>query len=104
MKDLHGVFTAFREEFPEVYAKHEALGGEIHDKSGPLPQKTRWLVKIGISAASGHERALETHIAKARASGATDEEIKHALLLLISTTGFPSFMRAYAVFKAMQSG
>ena len=32
----------------------------------------------------------------------TDEEIKHALLMLITTTGFPTFMEAYAVFKKMK--
>jgi len=32
----------------------------------------------------------------------TDEEIKHALLLLIQTTGFPTFMEAYSVFKEMK--
>jgi AhpD family alkylhydroperoxidase len=103
MEDIHAIFSQFKKEFPQVYAKHEALGREVHENSGPLPEKTRWLIKIAVSGACDHKRALETHIAKALASGATDEEIKHALLLLISTNGFPAFMKAYAVFKSMGS-
>lgn len=101
MKDLHEIFTEFKKDFPRVYADHEALGKEIHEKSGPLPEKSRWLIKIAISGASHRLIALETHIMKAREAGITDEEIKHVLLMLITTTGFPAFMEAYTVFKKM---
>ncbi len=99
MKDIHDLFTKFKEDFPQVYAGYEKLGLEIHDKSGPLPEKVRWLMKIAISGASRHLIALETHIAKAKEAGATEEEIKHTLLLLLQTTGFPNFMESYGVFK-----
>jgi 4-carboxymuconolactone decarboxylase len=101
MKDLHEDFSSFKEDFPQVYAGHEQLGLEIHEKSGPLPERTRWLLKIVISGASRHLSALETHFAKAKAAGVTDEEIKHALLLLMQTTGFPNFMEAYRIFNRM---
>lgn len=103
MKDLHKIFTEFKNDFPEVYADNEALGKEIHEKSGPLPDKSRWLIKIAISGASHHLIALETHIMKAKEAGVTDEEIKHVLLMLIPTTGFPTFMEAYTVFKKMKA-
>ena len=32
MEDIHNIFTRFKEEFPEIYARHEALGKEIHEK------------------------------------------------------------------------
>ena len=101
MEDLHKIFTKFREEFPGVYSDHEALGKEIHERSGPLTEKTCWLIKVAISGASRHELALETHILKAREAGATDAEIKHVLLLLIQTAGFPTFMEAYSVFDRL---
>ncbi len=97
MKDIHEIFTTMKEEFPMVYDRYEALGEEIHEKSGPLPEKVRWLIKIAVSATGGHRRALETHIVKGREAGLTEAEIKHALLLLIPTVGFPAFMEAYAV-------
>jgi alkylhydroperoxidase/carboxymuconolactone decarboxylase family protein YurZ len=102
MRDVHEAFTRFKAEFPKVYADYEALGKEIHEKSGPLPEKVRWLLKIAISGASGHKKALETHIYKGRESGLTDDEIGYALLLLIQTKGFPTFMRAYEVFRNMK--
>ena len=42
MKDMHEIFTRFKQEFPEVYAKYEALGQEIHEHAGPLDEKSRW--------------------------------------------------------------
>jgi 4-carboxymuconolactone decarboxylase len=101
MKDLHEVFTMFKKDFPAVNKGQDALGKVIHEKSGPLPEKVRWLIKVAISGASGHEIALETHIARAREAGATEDEIKHALLLIIQTTGFPTFMEAYSTYKKM---
>jgi 4-carboxymuconolactone decarboxylase len=102
MKELHEIFRKFKEDFPQVYAGHEQLGIEIHEKSGHLPEKMRWLLKIAISGASRHLSALETHIAKGKEAGVTDDEIKHTLLLLMQTTGFPTFMEAYGVFKKME--
>ena len=40
MKDLHPIFTKFKKEFPGIHAKNEALGREIHEASGPLPDRT----------------------------------------------------------------
>ena len=99
MKDVHEAFTVFKKDFPSVYEGHEALGRVIHEQSGPLSNKVRWLIKVAISGASGHAIALETHILRAREAGATEEEIKHALLLIIQTTGFPMFMEAYSTYK-----
>ena len=102
MEDIHQIFSQFKKEFPEVHQQHEALGKAVHEKGGPLPEQSRWLIKIAISAGCGHKRALETHIQKARDAGVGEDEIKHALLLLIPTTGFPAFMKSYAVFKAIK--
>jgi 4-carboxymuconolactone decarboxylase len=102
MNEIHEVFKKFKNEFPSINEAHEALGKEIHENAGPLPEKIRWLMKVAISGASGHSRALETHIAKATDAGATDAEIMQTLLLLIQTTGFPNFMEAYSVFINMR--
>ncbi|MEA3506747.1 MAG: carboxymuconolactone decarboxylase family protein [Elusimicrobiota bacterium] len=85
MKDIHKIFTEFKEEFPEVYEKHAGLGKEVHMESGPLDGRTRWLIKIAISGGSRHHRALETHIKKARKSGAAEQEIKQVILMLMTT-------------------
>ena len=101
MEDVHKIFSQFKEDFPEIHEKHEALGREVHEKGGPLDEKSRWLIKIAISGACNHKRALETHIRKAMAAGIDEDEIKHALVLLIPTAGFPAFMKSYAVLKSI---
>jgi 4-carboxymuconolactone decarboxylase len=95
MRDVHEIFTTFKNEFPEIAACHEQMGKEIHVNGGPLDEKTRALLKVAISGASGHLRALETHSLAARQAGASEQEITHTLLLLIPTCGFPTFMEAY---------
>jgi 4-carboxymuconolactone decarboxylase len=95
---LHG----FQERVSPVNTQYEALGREIHETGGPLPEKVRWLIKVAVSAASQHRLSLETHIAKAREAGATEAEIAHALLMVMQTTGFPTFMESYSVFKNMK--
>lgn len=102
MNDLHEILTELKKDFPQVYADYEKLGKQIHEKSGPLSESTRWLIKVAISGASHRLIALETHIMKAREAGVTDDQIKHSLLMLIPTTGFPTFMEAYNVFKKMK--
>jgi 4-carboxymuconolactone decarboxylase len=102
MKDIHEALSMLKKECPKIYRRHEALGREIHENGGPLPEKVRWLIKIAVSAAADHRVALQTHILKGREAGLTDEEILHALLLLIPTTGFPTFMEAYSEFKALK--
>lgn len=99
MKDQHGIYTEFRAEFPEILEKNEALGQYVHEHGGPLDDKTRWLIKLGISAAGHHQTAVSTHVLRAREAGATEAEILHALLLVIPTCGFPTFMEAYRAYK-----
>lgn len=101
MEDLHAIFTEFKREFPGVHEASERLGHQVHDAGGPLPESTRWLLKVVISAASGHLRAVETHLWRAREAGVTEAEVKHALLLLIPTCGFPAFMEAYGVVRSL---
>jgi alkylhydroperoxidase/carboxymuconolactone decarboxylase family protein YurZ len=38
----------------------------------------------------------------ARELGVSDEEVVHALLMLVSTCGFPTFMEAYSTFKRIE--
>ncbi|GAB4258945.1 MAG: carboxymuconolactone decarboxylase family protein [Thermoleophilia bacterium] len=101
MEDIHEIFTRFKQDFPEVYARHEELGRAIHREAGPLDEKTRALLKVVISATSRHQRALETHLHAAREAGVTEEEIAHALLLVIPTCGFPTFMEAYGTYRTL---
>jgi len=101
MKDVPEVYAGFAERFPEIINKNEELGVLIHEQGGPLDDKTRALIKLGISAASRHQTAVTTHAARAREAGASEEEIMHALLLVIPSCGFPVFMEAYREYQRL---
>ena len=78
----------------EIYEAYENFGKMIHEKGGPLDEKTRWLIKIALSADCQNPYSLRTHILKALKSGCTKEEIEHAILLVAPTCGFPKTMHA----------
>lgn len=81
------------ENHEEIYDAYENFGKLVHEKGGPLDEKTRWLIKIALSTNSQYEYALNTHILKALKSGCTKEEIEHVILLVAPTCGFPKMMQ-----------
>lgn len=103
MRDVHDIYTTFKAEFPELSARINETSHAIHADGGPLDERIRSLIKIAVSGAAGHLTALETHVVAAREAGIGDEDIVHALLMLVSTCGFPAFMEAYSTFKRMGS-
>ncbi len=102
MRDVHDIYTTFRSEFPELSERINATSHAIHVEGGPLDEKTRALIKLAVAGAAGHLTALETHVVSARELGVSEQEIVHALLMLVSTCGFPTFMEAYRTFKRME--
>jgi 4-carboxymuconolactone decarboxylase len=99
MQEVPRPYALFRARFPQILEKNEELGTFIHEQGGPLDEKTRWLIKLAISAASRHDTGVVTHAKKAKEAGAAEEEIVHALLLVIPSCGFPTFMEAYNQYK-----
>lgn len=86
-------YQQFQKEYPQVYTAYEKLGEKIAE-CGPLDQKTRELVKLGMAAGRQAESSVHSHVHRALEAGATPEEIEHALLLGITTIGFPATMAA----------
>ena len=64
--------------------------------SGPLDEKTGHLIQLGAAAAIHSMGSVRSHAARALASGATPEEIRHAIIVLTSTIGFPTVAAALA--------
>lgn len=81
--------------FPEVLTAVENLGSTIRT-AGPLDRKTTELIQLGVAAAAQSTGAVHSHAKRAMAAGATVEEVQHALLVLISTIGFPKIAAALA--------
>lgn len=62
--------------------------------SGPLDEKTVQLIQLGAAAAIGSKGSVRSHALRAVAAGATPEEIRHAVIVLTSTIGFPTVAAA----------
>lgn len=80
---------------PEIYEAYELFGKRVHEQGGPLDERTRWLIKVAVSSALGHEKAQITHMGKALKAGCSPEQIEHAILLTAPTAGFPRMMEAF---------
>ena len=80
-------------QFPKVMEALEKLGTTLRS-SGPLDDKTSHLIQLAAAAAMGSEGSVCSHTKRALQAGASPEEISHAIILLVSTIGFPQTMAA----------
>lgn len=94
MFNLPAPYTRIRTEFPEVAAAYDALGNAIHG-AGPLDAKTRQLVKLALAVGARLEGATHAHTRRALEMGIPADEIKHVVLLAMTTLGFPTTVSAY---------
>lgn len=90
---LPSKYQEFVSEFPEIFNLYKELGTKVRE-SGPLDENTQNLIKLGIAVGSNSRGAVMSHTRKALDTGATKEEICHAILLALSTTGFPKMIAA----------
>ena len=86
-------FQAFKTNFPKVHASYEELAKACRDH-GPLDSKTQDLVKLGIAIGQNSKGGVMSNARKALASGATAADIHHAILLSLTTVGFPAMIAA----------
>lgn len=86
----------FQATFPAAW-RHFELLRDACDHSGPLPPKTRELIKIGIEVARKRHGGLVAHIIRARRAGASAAEIYHAILLAAPLVGMPDLLDAFAI-------
>ncbi len=95
MSKLPKRFTSFVETYPVIGSAYSEMSLAVAS-AGPLDEKTRCLIKLGISIGAGMEGATHSQARKALEAGATAEELRHAALQALTTIGFPSMMRGYA--------
>ncbi len=92
------------EKLPEQYKKikerfgpyHEALQtlGKAMREAGPIDEKTAHLIQLAGAAAQKSEGSVHSHARRAMEAGASADEVRHALILLTSTIGFPTMSAA----------
>ncbi len=86
-------FKNFENQYPEIAKLYEELGVKCQS-AGPLDAKTRHLVNLGIAIGAVSPGAVKSHARKALEHGASTEELYHALLLALTTVGFPAMIAA----------
>lgn len=86
-------YENFSKQFPEILSHYQQLGKACR-ASGPLSEKCQDLIKLGISIGANSKGAVMSSVRKALSSGATSEEIIQAVLLSLTTTGFPNMIAA----------
>jgi alkylhydroperoxidase/carboxymuconolactone decarboxylase family protein YurZ len=84
---------SFSASFGTVWQAFQKLGEACHG-AGPLNERERRLVKVGIAAAAQSEGAVHSAVRHAKATGVSADEIRHVMLLSITTIGFPRAMAA----------
>ena len=94
-KKISGHYHYLKSNFPDVLDAVENLGATARN-AGPLDKKTTELIQLGVAAATGSTGAVHSHARRALAAGAQRREIEHALLVLVSTIGFPKVAAALA--------
>ena len=88
-KKLPKHFRRMQERYGDVLEKMQALG-EATDQAGPLDARTAHLVQLACAAALRSEGAVHSHARRALDAGASSEEVRHAVVVLLPTIGYPA--------------
>ncbi len=86
-------YMTIMKRYRRVIAAVGRLGQETKS-AGPLSRKTSELIQLAAAAAIRSEGSVHSHARRALAAGAKPAEIRHALVLLTSTIGFPTVSAA----------
>jgi alkylhydroperoxidase/carboxymuconolactone decarboxylase family protein YurZ len=90
---LPQTYENFSSKFPEVLKQYQELGKSCRE-TGPLKEKCQDLIKLGIAIGVNSRGGVMSSVRKALSSGSTPEEITHAVLLALTTSGFPNMIAA----------
>ena len=86
-------YRTILEKHPQFAQMHERLAKAAR-QDGPLDVKTGHLIQLAAAAGIRSEGAVHSHARRALEAGATKEEIRHTVLLLATTIGFPTVAAA----------
>jgi AhpD family alkylhydroperoxidase len=86
-------YQIMRHRHPAFMEAVERLGAAANE-AGPLDDRTKELIQLGAAAALRAEGAVHSHARRALQAGASADEVRHSLLLLVSTIGFPTVAAA----------
>lgn len=87
--ELPSSLQDLKNNYPDVWSAFETLGEKCHT-AGPLDDRSRRLVKLGIAIGTRHEGAVHSAVRQAVDAGISWDEILHAALLAVTTIGWPN--------------
>jgi alkylhydroperoxidase/carboxymuconolactone decarboxylase family protein YurZ len=87
-------YNEFVSRFPSL-GKSWELMHEAGEAAGPLTDRERQLIKLGISIGALREGAVHSAVRKARAAGIKREEIEQVAAISATTIGLPSAVAAW---------
>lgn len=93
MREIPEKFRIFCEQHPGVAAAYENLAAECR-KAGPLGARDQALARLGIAVGAQVEGAVRSQARKALDAGLMPDEIRHAIMLSLTTIGYPRMMAA----------
>ena len=88
-------YKRFQKNFPQIAESYDNLGSACHEY-GPLDEKTRLLVKLAVTIGAQSQEAVEGYARRLKLAGAEFDEVCHAVLLTLTTLGFPATVRGLA--------
>lgn len=91
MTYLPNIYKEFKQQFPEISRAYDELAVKCHDW-GPLEEKTRRLIKLGVAMGLNSEGGVRSHARRALEEGVTADELRHSVLLAFTTAGFPTMI------------
>jgi alkylhydroperoxidase/carboxymuconolactone decarboxylase family protein YurZ len=91
--EVPGRFLKFKGDYPDVFGAYDQLGNAA-GTAGPLDAKTVELVRLAIVVGAQLQGAVHSHTRRALEAGVSPAEIRHAVLLAVTSLGFPSMMSA----------
>ncbi len=93
MSKLPEQYLSIKKRYKRLFNAVNNLG-KATKASGPINEKTSELIQLAAAATIRSEGSVHSHARRAIEAGATPDEIRHAVILLTSTIGFPTVSAA----------
>jgi len=93
MPKLPSQYTSIQKRYKGLIKAVENVG-KTAKSAGPLNKKISELVQLAAAASIRSEGSVHSHARRALAAGAKPEEVRHTVVLLTSTIGFPTVSAA----------
>ena len=88
------IFETLKQQYPDIVDSYQKVG-ELCANAGPLDEKNRHLIQLGIAIGISSRGAVRSHARRALEAGATEKEVLQAVLLAMPIIRFPATVGAY---------